>query len=814
MMQQRLTLANGLRVILNHDPQASRSAVLFNLAAGSHHEPKQWPGLAHLFEHVVFSGSRGYQGEQRLMSWAQSEGARLNATTLPTSTAWFFDITAARLADGFARLADMLAFPLLSLDAISQETAVIDAEFRMLSTDSDTLCEAALGVAFESPQALAHFHVGNLAYFGQDTQALQQALRDYHQRFFHADNLTLWLSGPQSFKELTALAEQYGRVFPASNKSLPPVVEPLRLKNQRAFVLQQSDNSRLHLTFALKNTHPQGRQSISLLRQFFSDEAEKSLLAILRTLGLCDTLNLMVPYSSQKDAIVTFEFMLNSALQSCAAQVEGLFFHWLQALSQVGELNLNHYAMLAQKAFNRLTPVDRLRADAFGFPSITQRKNDLLTGWNNLLSQLNTENLTRLWVAPVINAGLQTVQGFDLPVQPITWLADSNINAPELFFYPQDINFSANNIISNNNIATPRLPEKPVILPYQPGDSDEGILILGPELSHPLSLRWGYILQASLRAIIGHCAHLGGTLSFENIQGRWLLQLSGRQQVLINTLEAVIDRLNGLPEALIAQGERQFQQAKQRMQTDVAIRCLLKGLPRLLSGESLADAPSPSLPDIVWRAELYGGDAILQARVSSLLSRFPGAINAKAFSAPSHIPPVTKHTFSTTGKDAAVLLFCPLVEQTAVCHAAWRILASLFEPRFFQRLRVEQNIGYVVTCRFMPSAGEFGLLFVVQSPTHSVEQIISEIRRFIGDMNEIIVDLPQRLFTEKCADLLRSLEVKNSDSIEQAREHWLSQHAYAPALTAKAISSLTREQLMTFYQRLNQGVNPWWVLNN
>jgi secreted Zn-dependent insulinase-like peptidase len=97
-MQQRQRLANGLWVTLTHDPQASRAAALFHLAAGSHHEPEQWPGLAHLHEHVVFAGSQHYQGDQRLMGWAQAEGARLNATTLPTATAWFFDIPAAKLA--------------------------------------------------------------------------------------------------------------------------------------------------------------------------------------------------------------------------------------------------------------------------------------------------------------------------------------------------------------------------------------------------------------------------------------------------------------------------------------------------------------------------------------------------------------------------------------------------------------------------------------------------------------------------------------------------------------------------------------------
>lgn len=64
---QSLTLANGLRVNMLHDPQAPRAAALIHSDAGSHHEPPAFPGLAHLFEHVVFAGSRQFQGDERLM---------------------------------------------------------------------------------------------------------------------------------------------------------------------------------------------------------------------------------------------------------------------------------------------------------------------------------------------------------------------------------------------------------------------------------------------------------------------------------------------------------------------------------------------------------------------------------------------------------------------------------------------------------------------------------------------------------------------------------------------------------------------------
>ncbi|MGP4882789.1 insulinase family protein, partial [Klebsiella pneumoniae] len=59
---------------LVHQPQADRAAALARVAAGSHHEPSRFPGLAHLLEHLLFYGGERYQDDDRLMGWVQRQG--------------------------------------------------------------------------------------------------------------------------------------------------------------------------------------------------------------------------------------------------------------------------------------------------------------------------------------------------------------------------------------------------------------------------------------------------------------------------------------------------------------------------------------------------------------------------------------------------------------------------------------------------------------------------------------------------------------------------------------------------------------------
>ncbi|BFO10124.1 hypothetical protein GGER_26340 [Serratia rubidaea] len=89
-----LRLASGLRLKLLADAAAPRAAALMQIDAGSYHEPSDWPGLAHLLEHMLFRGSRAFDGDQRLMSWVPAHGGRLNATTRETATHFFLSLTA------------------------------------------------------------------------------------------------------------------------------------------------------------------------------------------------------------------------------------------------------------------------------------------------------------------------------------------------------------------------------------------------------------------------------------------------------------------------------------------------------------------------------------------------------------------------------------------------------------------------------------------------------------------------------------------------------------------------------------------------
>ncbi|MEM9555451.1 MAG: pitrilysin family protein [Acidobacteriota bacterium] len=109
------TLANGLRVVLLPDRRVPLIALELRLEAGSRHDPPGRSGMAHLVEHLVFSGpaleeheSKDGQGGGGLPALLQRRGGWAGASTAPDHVAYRDLLPAAELPLGLWVIAQRL----------------------------------------------------------------------------------------------------------------------------------------------------------------------------------------------------------------------------------------------------------------------------------------------------------------------------------------------------------------------------------------------------------------------------------------------------------------------------------------------------------------------------------------------------------------------------------------------------------------------------------------------------------------------------------------------------------------------------------
>ncbi|HKG57831.1 MAG TPA: insulinase family protein, partial [Candidatus Limnocylindrales bacterium] len=81
-------LPNGLRVVVAEDHLAPVVAVNIWYNVGSKHEVEGKTGFAHLFEHVMFQGSRNVAKAEHI-ALVQAAGGTMNGTTWLDRTNYF-----------------------------------------------------------------------------------------------------------------------------------------------------------------------------------------------------------------------------------------------------------------------------------------------------------------------------------------------------------------------------------------------------------------------------------------------------------------------------------------------------------------------------------------------------------------------------------------------------------------------------------------------------------------------------------------------------------------------------------------------------
>ena len=130
---EKLTLPNGLRVILHEDHRTPQVAVNVWYRVGFSDDPPGKRGLAHLFEHLMLRGSK-HVGRDRFFSTLERAGASdRNATTSLDRTNYFETLPSNQLALALWLESDRMGFFLDMLDAsiLEKEKEVVKNEYRL-----------------------------------------------------------------------------------------------------------------------------------------------------------------------------------------------------------------------------------------------------------------------------------------------------------------------------------------------------------------------------------------------------------------------------------------------------------------------------------------------------------------------------------------------------------------------------------------------------------------------------------------------------------------------------------------------------------
>ena len=206
----RYHLPNGLEVILHQRTATPIVHVLLWYHVGSKDEPADRTGFAHLFEHMMFQGSKNV-GKTEHFTWIQGIGGVTNASTSQDRTNYFQTVPREYLGLALWLEADRMRSLNVSEENFQNQLSVVKEERKQRYDNQPygLLYLTMLEMVFQG-SSYGWGPIGDMAHL--DAAPLR-TVQEFHQQFYVPNNAVLILAGdfePEEARRL--IAEQFGNI--------------------------------------------------------------------------------------------------------------------------------------------------------------------------------------------------------------------------------------------------------------------------------------------------------------------------------------------------------------------------------------------------------------------------------------------------------------------------------------------------------------------------------------------------------------------------------------------------------------------------
>lgn len=227
------TLPNGLRVVLSRDTTAPTVVVGVYYGIGFRIEPKNRTGFAHLFEHLMFQGSRNL-GKMEFIRLVEKNGGLLNGSTRFDFTNYFQVVPAHTLRTILWAEADRMKGLAIDSANLANQQGVVSNEVRV-----NVLNQPYGGFPWLDMPQLANTNWYNAHNFYGDLKDIEAATLDdadaFFKTFYAPDNAVLVVTGDFQPAEAWTWVQQYfGPIPSVPQPDKPDLTEPRQTEERRS----------------------------------------------------------------------------------------------------------------------------------------------------------------------------------------------------------------------------------------------------------------------------------------------------------------------------------------------------------------------------------------------------------------------------------------------------------------------------------------------------------------------------------------------------------------------------------------------------
>ena len=863
-----LTLPNDMEVLLISDPGTVKAAASLDINVGSGDNPPDRAGLAHFLEHMLFLGTDKYPDPAEYEEYITEHGGSRNAYTSFENTNYFFDVNAAYLPEALDRFAQFFIAPRFDAAYVEREKSAVEAEYQMgLKSDPRRSLDV-LQALINPEHPYSQFTVGSLETLDdRPDSSVRDELVRFYKEHYSANIMRLVVLGSESLDELEALVSPLFSEIPNTSRERELYAAPLFAPGALPMLVQvqpQATLRQMDLAFPIPDYRDAYQvKPVSYLGNLVGHEGEGSLLSQLKAEGLAEGLSAGSGLSWPGGDLFNVSISLTEKGLQEYPRVLRLFFAYVDMLRERGARQwlYDEQARLADLGFRfkqESNPINYVSAVASGMhdyapqdvlrgPYIMDRYDEIMI--NGLLGEINAGNV----LITISDKGVETDQVspyYQVPYsrQAVTdeqvaeWLDPVK---PEPFQLPQPNEFIAEDVslvaLAPGRAAVPevalQLPRQKIWFmqddQFRVPKGATYINFRSPEVGQSVTQTAAAILYTAILTDdvneYAYPALLAG-LDFDfykHAQGI-SLRITGyndKQALLLKELLGVI--------ADPAFDPQRFENIRKDM-----IRALQN---------SVASRPASQVMDDLRESLLYGewGEKALIAALEQLdmaavqdyargfwasataealiygnyeksfVKQVSGMLATVISAEPAPALPDLRVLKLEAGEsllyevdvphdDSVVAWYLQGAADTWSDRAATALAAQVTKSGFFQQLRTEQQLGYIVSAFAWPQLEVPGLVLLIQSPVAGADKVYAAMRDY---MESVPVALDQEQFSRHKAALRTDILRPDKNLWERADFYWQSiatkQFDFdGRQKLADALETFTLESWQAYYDRV------------
>lgn len=210
---KKYVLENGLKLIVHQDDSTPIVAVNLAFDIGARDEDPEMTGLAHYFEHLMFSGSKNAPDYDKRLQLA---GGQNNAFTTNDYTNYYVTLPKENIETAFWLESDRMFQLNLDSKNLEVQRKVVIEEFKQRYLNQP------YGDAWMELRALTYEkHPYQWATIGKEIPHIEkvtlQDAKEFYERFYSPNNCILSVTGDVDFEEVKTLTQKWFGDIPAAH---------------------------------------------------------------------------------------------------------------------------------------------------------------------------------------------------------------------------------------------------------------------------------------------------------------------------------------------------------------------------------------------------------------------------------------------------------------------------------------------------------------------------------------------------------------------------------------------------------------------